>query len=223
MIIMDIEKLIRERHSVRIYLDKEIEKTKVDEINNMIDDINKNEKLHLQLIVNDREVFDKFILHYGRLKNCNNYIALVGKKDETLPERVGYYGEKLVLKAQELGLNTCWVAGTYKKKAVKAIINDDETLVCVIAIGYGETSGKERKSKTIDEVTKSKDYPDWFKKGIEYALLAPTAINQQRFTFEYIDENTVKAKALRGHLTKVDLGIVKYHFELGANKKIEWI
>ncbi len=218
----EMEKIIKERHSVRSYLDKEIEKKKVDELNELIDIINKKEDLNIQLILNDREVFDKFILHYGRIKNCNNYIALIGKKDSLLEEKVGYFGEQIVLKAQGLGLNTCWVAGTYKKSIVKAKINNNEKLVCIIAIGYGKTNGVVRKSKTIEEVTDSKDYPDWFKKGVEFALLAPTAINQQKFKFDYIDDNIVKAKALRGHLTKIDLGIVKYHFELGANKKIDW-
>lgn len=218
----DIEKLVKERHSVRSYLDKEIENNKVEELNELIDDINKKEDLNIQLILNDREVFDKFILHYGRIKNCSNYIALIGKKDSLLEEKVGYYGEQIVLKAQELGLNTCWVAGTYKKSIVKAKINSNEKLVCIIAIGYGETNGVMRNSKRIEDVTDSNNYPDWFKRGIEFALLAPTAINQQKFKFEYIAENSVKAKALRGHLTKIDLGIVKYHFELGANRKVEW-
>ena len=218
----DIEKIIRERHSVRSYLDKEIEKDKVKVLNELIDSINKENDLNIQLILNDNEVFDKYILHYGRLKNCKNYLAMIGKKSDLLDEKIGYNGEKIVLKAQSLGLNTCWVAGTYKKKSVKATINDDEKLVCVIAIGYGETQGRERKSKSIDDVTKSKDYPDWFKKGVEYALLAPTAVNQQRFKFEYLGDNNVRAYSGLGPMTKIDLCIVKYHFELGDNKEVKW-
>ena len=172
--------------------------------------------------MNDSEVFDKFILHYGRLENCKNYIALIGKKDTTLEEKVGYFGEQIVLKAQELGLNTCWVAGTYKKKIVKAKINDNERLVCVIAIGYGKTNGKERRSKKIEDVTLTVNYPLWYKKGIAYALLAPTALNEQKFKFEYLNDNNVKAHKGIGPMTKIDLGIVKYHFELGANMDIDW-
>ena len=219
----NIEKLIRERHSVRSYLDKEIEKEKVNEINKLICEINEKENLNIQLILNDNEAFDKFILHYGKIKNCKNYIALVGNKSAILEEKVGYYGQQLVLKAQELGLNTCWVAGTYNKKSVKAKINANEKLVCIIAIGYGETNGNIRKSKNIEDVSISKQYPDWYKRGIEFALLAPTAVNQQKFKFEYISDNDVKAVAGKGPYTKIDLGIVKYHFELGSGKKINWI
>lgn len=219
----NIEKLIRERHSVRSYLDKEIEKEKISEINKLIFEINEKENLNIQLILNDNEAFDKFILHYGKIKNCKNYIALVGNKSDILEEKVGYYGQQLVLKAQELGLNTCWVAGTYNKKSVKAKINANEKLVCIIAIGYGETNGNIRKSKNIEDVSISKEYPDWYKRGIEFALLAPTAVNQQKFKFEYISDNNVKAVTGKGPYAKIDLGIVKYHFELGSGKKINWI
>ena len=215
---MDIEKIIKERHSVRNYLDKEIEKEKVLELQKEIDKINEENELNIQLILNDSKTFDKFILHYGKL-NANNYLAMIGKNSKDLNEKICYYGEALVLKAQSLGLNTCWVSGTFSKKNVSAKINDDEKLLCVIAIGYGKTSGNERKSKTFDEVSISKEVPTWYKKGIEYALLAPTAINEQKFTFELIDNNKVLAKALNGMSnTKLDLGIVKYHFELGAGK-----
>lgn len=218
----NIDKIIKERHSVRSYLTKEIEKEKVEILNDLINKINKEQDLNIQLILNDKEVFDKFILHYGRLKNCYNYLAMIGKKDNLLDEKIGYYGEQIVLESQKLGLNTCWVAGTYKKSSVKAKINKDEKLVCVIAIGYGETNGSTRKSKTIDEVSTSKEYPAWYKKGVEYALLAPTAVNHQKFKFTYLGNNIVKAAPGRGPMTKIDLGIIKYHFELGANKKITW-
>lgn len=217
---MNIEKLIRERHSVRSYLSKEIEQDKLEVLNKLIDDINNEYDLNIQLITGDKNIFDNLILHYGRIKNCDNYIALVGKESKDLDIKLGYNGEKIVLKAQELGLNTCWVAGTYKKSNVTAKINDDEKLVCVIAIGYGETSGNPRKSKSIKDVSISSEYPKWYAKGIEYALLAPTAMNQQKFKFEYLDEDNVLLTTSKGINEKVDLGIVKYHFELGANKKV---
>lgn len=211
----DIERLINERHSVRSYLDKQIESDKVSVLNNLIKECNNAANLNIQLILDDREVFDKFILHYGRIKNCNNYIALVCKKSVDI-EKIGYYGEKIVLKAQELGLNTCWVGGTYSKGAVKAKIESDEKLICIIAIGYGESQGVKRKSKTYDDVSLTKDAPNWYKKGIEYALLAPTAINQQRFKFELLSDNKVAVNTPSNTLSQIDRGIVKYHFELGA-------
>ena len=213
---MDMDKIINERHSVRKYLDKQIEKEKIEELNKIIDECNKDGNLHIQLVLNDRDAFSKFFLNYGKLE-ASNYLAMIGKDSEDLYNKIGYYGEKIVIEAQRMGLNTCWVSGTYNKKYVKADINSDEKIVCVIAIGYGVNNGIKRKSKTFNEVSYSKNVPDWYKKGIEYALLAPTAINQQKFKFELIDENKVKLSSSVGlSNAKIDLGIVKYHFELGA-------
>ena len=216
---MNIEKIIKERHSVRKYLDKPIEKEKVDKLNKLIDKINKENELNIQLVLNERSTFDKFFLNYGKV-NAFNYLALIGKDRKDLETVLGYYGEMIVLEAQDLGLNTCWVSGTYSKREVIADIKDGERLVCIIAIGYGENQGIKRKSKSFKEVSYSIDVPDWYKKGIEYALLAPTAVNQQKFKFELIDNNKVRLTPGIGLSNiKIDLGIVKYHFELGADTK----
>lgn len=220
---MDIEALIKSRHSVRNYLSKSIEDEKVKELRELIDVINKENELNIQLVLNEREAFSKYYLNYGKI-NASNYIAMVGKTCDDLDEKIGYYGEKIVLKAQEIGLNTCWVSGTYSKREVKVEIKDDEKLLCIIAIGYGENQGLKRRSKRFKDVSYTLDAPEWYKKGVEYALLAPTAINQQKFKFELIDSNKVKLTPGVGLAnTKIDMGIVKYHFELGAGKdNFEW-
>ncbi len=221
---MDICEIIKNRHSVRSYQDKEIETEKVDALQTEIDECNKQSGLHIQLAVNEPKAFKTSILNYGKIKNAKNYIVLVGKKaDKALDEKIGYYGERVVLKAQELGLNTCWVALTYNKGAVQAEIDKDEKLVCVISLGYGTTQGNERKSKTPEKVSNiDSESPEWFKKGVEMALLAPTAINQQQFYIER-DENRVLIESKIGFYAKIDLGIVKLHFELGAGKEnFEW-
>ena len=51
---------------------------------------------------------------------------------------------------------------------------------------------------------------------------APTAMNQQKFLISYEDKK-VNAKSLGGFYSKVDLGIVKYHFEVSAGKEnFDW-
>lgn len=220
----DIEKIIRERHSVRKYTDKEIEKEKIDKLNALIEECNKEANLHIQLKTNDKETFEKYKLHYGKIYNCHNYIALIGnKKDKKLSEKVGYFGQKIVLKAQALGLNTCWVGAGYSKNELNVDILSNEKIVCVIAIGYGVYPGRPRPSKTFEEVSSNNEVPDWYKRGVEYALLAPTAMNQQKFKFTLLDNNLVILKSGIGPFSKVDLGIVKYHFELGAGtQNFKW-
>lgn len=221
---MNIIDVIKSRHSVRSYLNKEIEPEKVDALQKEIDECNKESGLSIQLLVNEPKAFKTSIMNYGKIKNAKNYIALVGKKNEKdLDEKVGYYGERVVLKAQELGLNTCWVALTYNKGGVQAEVADDEKLVCVISLGYGETQGVVRKSKTPEKVSNIQEGdPEWFKIGVEMALLAPTAINQQQFYIER-EENKIFIEPKIGFYAKIDLGIVKLHFELGAGKNnFEW-
>lgn len=217
---MNIEEIIKSRHSVRNFTDQRIEGEVLKSLRQIIDECNQESGLNIQLALNETKAFGEG--HYGNFVNCKNYIALIGNKsDDKLNEKCGYYGEKIVLKAQELGLNSCWVAMTYKKKEVPFEIKQNEKMIIVIAIGYGVNKGVSHKIKEFDKVSKTAkiDAPDWYIKGIEYALLAPTAINQQQFIFEITGDRKVSAKSKIGPCAKIDLGIVKYHFELGAGKE----
>ena len=200
--------LMKERHSVRQYSDKKIDgdvKTKLD---TYVASINEESGLSMQIFYNEPNCFNSMLAHYGKFSNVKNYIAIVGKKEEQ--EKAGYYGEKLVLKCQELGLNTCWVALTHGKVNVQT--KPQQKLLILIALGYGTNTGVAHKSKPIKELCKEDAYPEWFMKGMEAVSLAPTAMNQQKFMFE-MKNGQVYAKALRGFYSKIDLGIVKYHFE----------
>lgn len=215
---MDILEAIKTRHSVRSYTDRRIEGDTLDALEQSIAGCNRESGLHIQLCVNEPTAFTGMMAHYGKFRNIKNYIAMVGKKDSALEEKCGYYGEKIVLKAQQLGLNTCWVALTFRKgKSKHAVaIDPGEKLLLVIAIGYGETSGIARKTRSVEELSKvAGAMPDWFRSGMEAAQLAPTATNQQKFVFA-LNGSTVSAAAGSGFYTKVDLGIAKYHFEIGA-------
>ena len=184
-----------------------------------IDAINKESGLHMQLVLDEPHAFEGFMAHYGKFSGVRNYIALIGRKGNDLEEKCGYYGEKVVLRAQQLGLNTCWVAMTYSKIKTAFTVADGEKLCIVISLGYGKTNGVPHKSKSADAVAKADGvFPAWFKAGVEAALLAPTAMNQQKFLFT-LDGNRVSAKAGFGFYTKIDLGIARYHFEIGAGKE----
>lgn len=216
---MEIIELMKERHSVRQYTDKKIEKEKREVLNALIAKINQKAGLHIQIIYDELKCFNSMMAHYGKFDGVNNYIALVGEKSKS-DESLGYYGEQIVLKAQELGLNTCWVAMTHGKS--KAQIDKGEKLVCLISLGYGKTAGAAHKSKRLSEVCNyKKDMPEWFLSGMEAALLAPTAMNRQKFYFELLPDNSIKITCGKGLYTKLDLGIVKYHFEV-VSGKVNW-
>lgn len=214
---MELLDIMKQRHSVRQYTNRAIEPEKRVVLGELIEKINKEAKLHIQIIYDEPKCFDSMMAHYGKFTGVSNYIALIGEKSATLEEKLGYYGEQIVLEAQKLGLNTCWVAMTHGKS--KATIGKGEKQVCLISIGYGCTSGVSHKSKPLSDVCNYReDMPEWFLKGVEAALLAPTAMNQQKFYFELLSDGKVKADCGRGFYTKLDLGIVKYHFEIFAGK-----
>ena len=219
---MTIKEAVNERHSVRQYKDIPIEKEKEKELRDFIEAIGDENGLDLQFIVNDSECFDSFLAHYGKFTNVKNYIAMVGNKQyPNLDEAIGYYGEEIVLKAQTMGLNTCWVAGTFSKKKCKAQVGKDEKLLCVISIGYGENQGQAHKSKPVEKLCKAdlSTAPEWFKEGVEAALKAPTALNQQKFVIT-LDDDNAKITSKGGAMTKIDLGIVKYNFEAASGRKV---
>lgn len=214
---------IKNRHSVRSYSERKIEGDVKDKLQQMIIDCNKESGLNIQLVLDEPKAFDNFIMHYGRFSGVCNYIALVGAKTDDLEEKCGYFGEKIVIYAQMLGLKTCWVGVGYNKTQNAFTVGANEKLCLMIAIGYGNEQGKAHKSKTFEQVCRvNGTVPDWFRRGVEAALLAPTAMNQQQFRFS-LDGNKVSVKAGIGFFSKVDLGIAKYHFEAGAGKEnFQW-
>ena len=213
---MNLIEAIMARHSVRSYETRPLADDVVAKLQESINQYNTVSGLRMQLVTGDPETFDCFWAHYGKFTGVTNYIAMVGAPDAA--ELCGYYGEKLVLEAQMLGLNTCWVGLSYKKVPGRYTIAPGEKLHLVIALGYGTTQGVMHKSKTIDKVSKCHgNMPNWFRAGVEAALLAPTAVNQQKFRFELIGDR-VRATTGWGFYSKVDLGIAKLHFEIGSGK-----
>lgn len=220
---MDIREAMQTRHSVRDYLDKEITGDVLTRLQQEIDDCNRASGLNIQLILNEPQTFAGMKARLGKFRNVRNYIALVGKPNAKFAENCGYYGERVVLKAAQQGLNTCWVGLTYRKGASGAAIAPHEKLLLVIAIGYGATPGVGHKVKSVEQLSRvNGTMPDWFRHGVEAAQLAPTALNQQKFVFE-LNGDRVKTSPGVGFYVKVDMGIAKYHFEAAAgNGNWQW-
>lgn len=223
---MTIKEAIIERHSVRAYKEMPLEDNIVNSLELEIKELNGKGNLHMQLVRNEPEAFQNVLAKYGKFRNVKNYIVMAGVKADDLDERIGYYGEQLVLSAQMKGLNTCWVGLSYSKVPGTYVLDAGEVIKAYISIGYGESNGVSHKIKRVNQVSNVCDAtPEWFRNGVEAALLAPTAVNQQKFYFEYIGGNgnmpdLVRAKRLFSLVgyTKMDIGIAKLHFEIGAGK-----
>lgn len=218
---MTILDAIKTRHAVRKYADKPVETAKVATLRSEIESLNAESGLNIQLVLDEPKCFSTGMWKYGQFSGVKNYFVMAGPKGKEAEEKIGYYGETLVLLAQTLGLNTCWVGLTYKKIPGTYTLRDGDIVHCVISLGYGTTPGVQHPLKPVEQFYESEGLPPkWFQDGMEAAMLAPTAVNQQKFKFILHEGNKVEVKtsfSMAGY-TNIDLGIVKYHFEVGAGK-----
>lgn len=213
--------VMRKRHSVRQYTNKPIPNDVRKRLLDEVGALNRESGLHMQLFFDEPTCFDSARARYGKFTGVSNYLAIVGPKTSDLDEKAGYFGERIVILAQSLGLNSCWVGMTHGKS--KAVVENGERLSIIVSLGYGQTQGAPHKSKPMEQLCRVTDAsgsavpaPDWFKAGMEGAMLAPTAVNQQKFLITYDGTNLTAQLAGRGFFDKVDLGIVKCDFELAS-------
>ncbi len=222
---MTMREAMKVRHTVRKYKDERLPAEVARKLHLRISESNREYGLRMRLVTDNGDAFGA-ILKTFLAKNVKNYIVLIGKASEGLYEKLGYCGTDAVLYAQTLGLNSWWIAGTYSRKKVakQSNLTPDEKLAGIIAVGYGENQGVPHKSKTAKEVSEyDGDTPEWFSNGVEAALLAPTALNRQEFTITGKGDK-VSISCPEGALQGIDLGIAKYHFELGAGKdNFNWV
>lgn len=227
---MTLLEAIDARRSVRRYISRPLEREAVDCLRAKIDECNSKGNLHIQLVLNERKGFSG-MLAYGSFSGVENYIVMAGRRADDLDERVGYYGEQIVLLAQQLGLGTCWAGLSYRKVKGAYALDSEEKVACMISLGYPDDAGRKHKCKSVEDVSNaSVSTPEWFEQGVRAALKAPTAVNQQKFYIEYAGvkdgRHSVRARRLFSVVgyTSMDLGIVKLHFEIGAGKdNFEWV
>lgn len=226
MNLLPIHEAIRHRHSVRHYISKPLTSEMICMLQAEIDACNTEGNLHIQLVTGEPRGFSGLIC-YGQFSGVENYFVMAGRKADDLNERIGYYGERLVLLAERMGLGTCWAGLTYSEIKGAFTLAEGEHVACMISLGYPDDEGRHTRKRPIEELSNiSTETPDWFRRGMEAARLAPTAVNQQKFRFEYVAPGKVRAHkgfSLVGY-TETDLGIAKLHFELAAGKdNFEWV
>ncbi|MCL2353598.1 MAG: nitroreductase family protein [Defluviitaleaceae bacterium] len=220
------------RHSRRKYDGTSIDKQDVDKLEGFIAKYNAMGNIRMQLITDSPSSFKGFTTSYGMFSGVNDYIALMAKKDDkTAVERVGYYGQLLILQATVLGLHTCWVGGAFKASLMPITIADDEMLVCVILIGNatGKESGMGKmihkishiKNKSLEQMYTSdradESVPDWFMSGMRAVEKAPSSGNRKPAVFTYKEGRArASVKDISNKMFAIDLGIAKLHFEIGA-------
>lgn len=213
---MDILEIMRKRHSVRSFRMLGLSHTASDMLREYISGLNEKYGVYAELVTEEPKAFGGLISGIGLFKNVKNYFTVCAPADKEF--EAGYSGELAVLKAAELGINSCWVGMTFNRGIIR--IPENQKLFAVIALGYGDNNGIPHKSKPREKLCLCRGKaPEWFDRGMEGAMLAPTAMNRQKFFFSYNGEN-VNAKAAAGINTVLDLGIAVCHFELASGHKV---
>ncbi len=216
---MTLQEAMSARHKVSKYKDEPLSAEVVRQLNDRIKEQNQTYGLNMQLVTDSKDAMPGVIAALMS-KGVSNYIILAGPDSPDVDEKLGYSSADLMLYAQTLGLNTWWIGGMYSKKNAKKNSNagDSAKIIGVVAVGYGENQGVPHKSKAASEISSyDGTAPDWFTAGVNAVLLAPTAMNKQAFTIKG-SGNTVSMSCDNGGFSGADLGIGKYHFELGAGK-----
>ena len=220
---------MKKRCSRRKYTNRPIDSKYVKQLEDIIALCNKESGLNIKLVIGSgAELFSGFRKSYGLFVGVQNYIAMIGSK--TLlnrMEKVGRFGEKIILEATAMGRSTCWVGTSYDKNAAKELCEGNEELDCVIAVGYSDEKhslkermmeyGTHRQNKSKEALIEAEEHvPEWFKQGMDAVYLAPTARNLRPFVFEYKDGQVTASTTVPTETAMIDLGIAKLHFELGA-------
>lgn len=221
---MTLEEAMRARHTVRRYTEKTIPEDLLARLNERMQGNNERRSLAMSLVTENGEAFGP-ALKLFLAKGVRNYLILAGPDRPGLDEAVGYCGADMMLFAQTLGLNSWWVGGTYSRKGVRRNAAPGAgKILGLIALGYGRTQGVPHKSKGPEEIASyAGPPPEWFVRGVEALLLAPTALNRQAFTV-WGEGRRVSITCNSGAFSGVDLGIGKYHFEIGAGREaFSWV
>lgn len=220
---MTLEEAMRSRHTVRRYTDRKLPGEITEQLSERIERNNRERGLAMRLVTENTEAFGP-VLRLFLAKGVRNYVVLAGRDRPGLEEDLGYCGTDVMLFAQTLGLNSWWVGGTFSRKGLRRNAGPGaEKLLGLLAVGYGAVQGAPHKSRAPEEIAAYEgEAPEWFTKGVEAALLAPTALNRQAFSIRG-EGRRVSMTCDSGVFSGVDLGIGKYHFELGAGREqFDW-
>lgn len=204
------------RHSVRSFTSQPLPEDVCRELRTLCGEINDRTGLRFSLVTDEPDAFGRSrMASYGKFSGVRNYLCIAGPKG--LDVEAGFEGERLLLTAVASGLDTCWVGMTYSRKRVPVELREGEKVYALIAVGYGTTHGGSHKIKSAEDVAAGyATAPEWYRRGVDCALLAPTALNQQKFRFRLTSDGGFSASPGWGFYTRLDLGIALFHFSLGS-------
>jgi hypothetical protein len=231
---LNLTQAIEVRSSRRQFSDQAIDANITNQINNLIARYNHSENLNFRLIENAETAFKSFLISYGKFKGIKNAVALiVNKGNDNYLEKVGYFGQQLVLNMVTMGLDTCWVAVDFNRKSDVFALQENEELVAVLVFGYANDAPvnleaekygiHHRTTLTIEEITVNDQIlPHHVEEGIVAILKAPSNKNKQPVRVEYKNAQLKLTVNLRRKTNLIELGIAKAHYCIVNGGMFDW-
>jgi len=183
---------------------------------------------------------------YGFISGARSFIVGILDKQEKDALEFGYLFEKIVLFATDLGLQTCWLGGTFNKSHFKQNTNllENEFIPIVSPVGFKREKPRflESAMRNVVGADKRKPWNELFFEGnstvllsednagsyavpLEMVRLGPSASNKQPWriikdknAFHFFLCRTNGYGVTSYDMQKNDIGIAKCHFELSANE-----
>jgi hypothetical protein len=240
---MNIIETIKKRKSSRTFNQVALKPADKQDLESYINENSKgleNEVVNFKII--EKNYVDKQMkLDLGMIKGHNNYI--LGTSKSTVESRVnyGYLMEKVVLKATEMNMSTCWVGYFDYAYFNEVSIEDSFDIPSIVIVGYTEERQTFQDKYIRFTINASKRHswdklffnyklktplnPEYVKNysdSLEMVRLAPSSGNTQPWRvffdetlneFHFYKKSISKRYELRG-LHDIDMGIAMSHFEL---------
>ena len=228
---MDIIQAIKERRSVRSYNGKPLSAEVISELQKAIDESYTLFGGNITIRLKYFDIKGDFKPStYGVIKGASDYFLMAIGEGEESALTAGFQFEQIVLKAWEMGLGTCWIAGTYKgsqfdqgEKWPKG-----ESLKIICPVGVPEkprmlekvmrfTVGSDKR-KPFSELFFENDFtqplsPDSkFGESLEMLRIAPSSTNSQPWRVLVKEDQVLFYYKPKSPASVLDTGIGICHF-----------
>lgn len=208
---MELERLMKERHTVRKYSDELVSSYLKGRIREKLNQLCINHRIKAFL---EEDSISDTLGFIARLRSSNVENVILFKGDHY---NVGYVAAEIMILIQSLGLNSWFIGSSINRNIL------EEDIVAIVVFGYGQTNGKAHRSKKVRQVSdyQPNRFPDWYFKGITASLLAPTALNRQPYYFNY-NNGHVQLQVKESEYAEIEAGILSWYFENVSAHKLTY-
>lgn len=228
---MDILQAMKERRSVRSFDGKPLKPEKIAELQKAIEDSYTLFGGNITIRLKTFDIKGDFKPStYGVIKGASDFFLMAIGEGEASDLTAGFRFEQIVLKAWQLGLGTCWIAGTFKGSQFdeREQWPEGETLKIICPVGVPEkprfmekmmrfTIGSNNRKPFADlffedDFTKPLNPDNQFGESLAMLRLAPSSTNSQPWRALVKGDKVMFYYKPKYPITVIDCGIGLCHF-----------